>query len=135
MTEGVVSKYRKLLLDHNDGNLMYRDTETLRAEKTKTTSKTAWFEKKGYKFTVQVPATKNQELGRNIQGRLQEICGDKILLQENFGQTVVGSLKKANPSPPPRCSREDCIPCLHGLTESRCYKNNVGHRIICNWSP
>ena len=57
------------------------------------------------------------------------------MLQEKFGPTVVNSLRKPNPSPPPRCHRDDCKPCLHGIKDIKCFTNNIGYRILCNRSP
>ena len=82
-----------------------------------------------------MPATRNQQLGKQIQTKLQNICGKRIMLQETVGNTVIGQLRKSNPSPPIRCDRKNCKPCLHGLQENKCYTNNIGYRVICNRSP
>ena len=130
-----MSKYLTIMENHKTGNNMFRNKEELNQARKTGIKKTDWFKSKGYKYVVQVPVTKGQELGKAIQNKLEGICKERIMLQEKFGPTVVNNLRKPNPSPPPRCHRIDCKPCLHGIKDIKCYTNNIGYRIVFNRSP
>ena len=56
-------------------------------------------------------------------------------MQEQYGNTVIGSLSSANPCPDKVCHRTDCKLCLSGPSNSKCFTNNIGYRISCNRSP
>ena len=133
ITNKVIANYKKILVKHLDGENMYAKKKPLRNKSNK--NKTDWFKQKGYKLTVQVPATRNEEHGLIIKNSLEGRSGEKILLQEKFGRTIVGSLAKNNPSPPDRCTRHDCIPCAHGMANNKCYQPNIGYRILCDRAP
>ena len=89
-----------------------------------------WYKKKGYDMAVQVPMTKESQLCKDLKVNLESLKSIKILIQEIPGTSVINSLRRPNPNPSPRCSRQSCIPCLHGLTNSRCYNHSIGYMII-----
>ena len=101
ITEGIIAKYQKQVIDHQDGNIMYRNKTEMK-EMKKHKSSALWFKARGNKYTVQVPATEGQILGKRIKNSLQIMCGEKFLLQEKFGLTTIGTLTKSNPCPPPQ---------------------------------
>ena len=79
--------------------------------------------------------TSDSSFSSKIKTELQDISKKKILVQEIPGPSVISTLLKPNPTPLERCNRQTCIPCLHGLTNSRCYTSNIGYMIICNRAP
>ena len=137
MTEKVIINYDSKRRRHSEGTIMYRSLEEMEDDrkKLKTTSNLIWYKKKGFDLNIQVPLTQNQVLGKQLKSKLETVSNKKIMIQELCSQTVVGKMSKSNPCPPPKCHRQDCIPCLHGLTDSRCYTNNIGYVIVCQRSP
>ena len=132
----VIGKYIQMLVDDKEGNKpLYRSKEEMIIQKSKKIKGHDWYKEKGHKYLVKVPINKDQELANEIKGYIEDITTSKVMIQESLGPTVVNSLRKANPSPPATCSRANCKPCLHGLQEMKCYKPNIGYRIVCNRSP
>ena len=136
LTENIIRNYVKILNSHNEGSrLIYRSKEEMILMKKKKSNKTSWFKEKGFDFNFQIPGTKNNILKSDIKKELEQISGKKILISEEVGMKNIMNVKKSNPSCKERCSRTDCKPCLHGMKEEKCYRNNIGYRIICNRSP
>ena len=71
-----------------------------------------WYKKLGYKAAIQVPVTENQELAKQIKANLENYSGDKFLVQERLGRSIVSSLSTSNPNPSLTCHRNDCKVCI-----------------------
>ena len=131
MTNKIVGIYLNMLDKHLSGSNMYSNS----MKRNKKDDKTSWFKNLGYKVAIQVPLTKNKELASRVKDKLESYSGDKILIQERLGKSVVNSLSRSNPNPSLTCHRSDCKVCISGPSKGLCYKSNVGYRIICNRAP
>ena len=90
---------------------------------------------KSTSFKLQVPASKEQIIAKEVRTALELITGDNIKISEKYGNTVVSNLKKGNTNPKPSCHRSNCKPCHHGMKDCTCFDVNIGYRIVCNRFP
>ena len=133
MTNKILGIYLYKLSRHNQGivNMYRKDC----ISKKSSHNKHNWYKKLGYKAAIQVPVTENQELAKQIKANLENYSGDKFLVQERLGRSIVSSLSTSNPNPSLTCHRNDCKVCISRPSKGLCYKPNVGYRIVCNRTP
>ena len=124
------SSFLRRLLEDPTG--IKEDAMKMTRQKTK---RFDWYKDKGYDINFQVPMTIDSQLSREVKMNLERVSNMNILVQEIPGPSVISTFSRPNSTPKERCSRQNCIPCLHGLTNSRCYSTNIGYMIICNRSP
>ena len=106
----------------------------LERRKEKIQSRRTWSTKGGYTAPIIVQSTPGGVLAKMMREVAeQESTPDiKFKVIERGGTTLIRQLQKANPTAPPRCSKDDCGMCSHQDTYLRCHKDNVCYRYDCN---
>ena len=68
-----------------------------------------------------------------MRNNLEKISNKKILISENYGSTVIKSLRSKGKED--ICNRKSYKICHHGGNAEICKISNFGYRILCNRSP
>ena len=97
MMHRIIQAYTKLLTDHQQGKPMYKEPTDRQKDKQ-------WFQKLGYKASLNVPTTQDSKLAKLIQTKLKS-KGQEIKVTEPAGPSITRSLQVSNPNPAPNCKR------------------------------
>ena len=130
-----IGKYETMLERQRTGERpLHRSRDYRRSERqAQKTKKTSWIAKGGHDTVMMVPATPNSELAKAWKKVIEENPGPvKIKVVEEGGRSLVGLLRKSNPTKPKGCTDSKCLPCKFGRGEGgECRRNNVGYYTKC----
>ena len=109
------------------------------AERGGRNNKTGWFEKLGYKNTINMPASLNGELMEKVSRALKNSTapmGFKTLVMEDGGRSKKSDIVRSNPFPVEGgCERLNCVMCSIEPSKGKCWVSNCVYTIVCNRSP
>ena len=88
-----------------------------------------WYTKGGYKSTLFVDATPNEELARKCQSLLHS-CGLPIKVLEKSGKSIKQHLVKSDPFKETKCSDQNCPICISN-TGINCKTRDVVYKHEC----
>ena len=126
------------------GHQMYRTREEREeATRQKGGRKTSanWFKEKGYSNTLSIPATRGEELIKQVKtamGLTSAPMGYKTLLLEEGAMSVKQDMVHSNIHVEEDCRRTNCLICMNrGDKPSRgaCRKSGACYQLVCNRDP
>ena len=139
MIEKALDKHLKEIGDWQTGGpSIYRSRSEREVEQERKGGKSRddnWQRRRGVDATLEVPATVDSKLAKQMQTALDSIPapnGAKVKATEGMGRSTRQFLSKSDPFPVTSCDRPDCLSCLQsGGSKGKCYKNNAGYQMPC----